>query len=62
MTDDLEQRRKKNFSIRITHIKKHNEHVLSITHNGLQWATISLLPEEMMRLRNALTEHLRTEV
>jgi hypothetical protein len=56
ITDDmLTEHRRENFAVEVTQARtsKH-ELLLSVTHNGSQWTSINLLPDEAQRVIAAL--------
>lgn len=55
--------RKRNFAVKIEpsrHADEQGEIVLSVTHNGYQWTSISLLKSEIPQVVKALTDHITT--
>lgn len=50
--------REKNFAVKVEPSRWHpGEIALSITHNGYQWSTITLLPNEIDAVIKALEKH-----
>lgn len=59
------EHRKKSFGVKIepTHIPwlREKEFDVHITHNGFQWQVISMTDAEMIKVRDAINEHLKNQ-
>ena len=58
---ELREYRKRKFKCELTpahHFSFEGEMLLGVTHNGMQWQSISLLPDEIEKVFGVLAEHL----
>jgi hypothetical protein len=62
--EDLREYRRKNFKVEVTKQRSPNfagELSLSVTHNGYQWQSVGLMPDEAAQVIEALRAAIRGE-